>query len=82
MPAAVIVDHPRIMRRLFAAAMFLMIASCKTTPVAGECADNNKVPCMTRRICDEDKTRGCMVCTCEDPLVMPPAGEPPHRDEE
>jgi hypothetical protein len=64
--------------------LLFALGSCRTTPVAGECPDNNKIPCATRRICSEDKARGCMVCVCESatspstPLPPPDSPDAPR----
>lgn len=43
----------------------MLIAGCRGIPVAGECPESQNLRCMGRKICTEDKKRGCMVCSCE-----------------
>lgn len=59
------------MARSITLLLVFVLGACKTTPVAGECPDSSRVPCLTRRICTEDKTRGCQVCICERALGTP-----------
>ena len=39
--------------------------ACRTITVAGECPETANIRCMTRKVCDQDKKRGCMKCMCE-----------------
>ena len=45
----------------------LLVAGCKTMPVAGECPEMANLHCMTRKICSPDRERGCQKCFCESP---------------
>ena len=45
--------------------LVLLATGCKTVPVAGECPEVANLRCLTRKICSEDKKRGCITCTCE-----------------
>jgi len=54
------------MRWLMVGILWVLVGlACATTKVAGECPESENLRCMTRKICDQDKQRGCMVCTCE-----------------
>ena len=50
----------------------LLSSACYTTRVAGECAESVNLKCLTKKICSEDKTRGCQVCTCEAAWISDP----------
>jgi hypothetical protein len=43
----------------------VLILSCAAAPIAGECQETIRTVCMTKKICAEDKKRGCLICTCE-----------------
>ena len=45
--------------------LWLLATACRTMPVAGECPESTSLRCLSRKVCEEDHTRGCLVCTCE-----------------
>ncbi|MBW2704437.1 MAG: hypothetical protein JRF33_26770 [Deltaproteobacteria bacterium] len=45
--------------------IFVLVSACKTVPVAGECPENAGLRCLTRKVCQEDKKRGCLRCACD-----------------
>ena len=53
--------------------LWLLATACRTMPVAGECPESASLRCMTRKICQEDAKRGCVVCTCESAWESDPA---------
>jgi hypothetical protein len=47
--------------------------ACRTIPVAGECPESRSLRCLSRKVCTEDRQRGCQVCRCEDVWESDPA---------
>ena len=74
---------------LLAAVLFaLALAACRTIPVAGECPEAQDLRCLTKKVCSEDRDRGCQVCQCEAPYLANPSNSPdsavpalPHQDD-
>lgn len=57
------------MRAASLVVLFLgLLGACRTVRQAGECEDARSVPCLTERVCSEDRVRGCMVCQCAPPF--------------
>ncbi len=62
-----------MLRRLCWIVMALaFLAGCKTPRVAGECPENANLRCLSRKICETDKRRGCQRCTCEGGFTSDP----------
>ncbi|MBW1809290.1 MAG: hypothetical protein JRJ87_13930 [Deltaproteobacteria bacterium] len=54
------------MKKLFLVIILSFMAiGCRSVPVAGECSETSNIRCMTKKVCDYDKKRGCMKCMCE-----------------
>ncbi len=54
----------------------LALACTKTKPPA--CGDASALPCVTERVCEYDKSRGCTVCRCAAPPYVRPATTGPQ----
>ena len=58
----------------------LVLAGCATPTQSGQCPGSAPLGCMTKPICVEDKSKGCVVCACESAEGPPPpnsAAPPP-----
>ena len=57
----------RLLLPLFALslAVVFLASGCKTTPVAGECPETSNLRCLTKKVCHEDRKRGCLRCACD-----------------
>jgi hypothetical protein len=58
---------------MWIAVISLATIGCRHIQVAGECPESAELKCMTRKVCVEDKQRGCLVCQCEDPFQTDPS---------
>jgi hypothetical protein len=62
-----------MLRRLFWLVIALaLLVGCKTPRVAGECPENATLRCLSRKICETDKRRGCLKCSCETGFTSDP----------
>ena len=52
----------------------LLIAGCGA-PIAGECPETAKNPCLTGKVCTHDASKGCDMCYCDSPKLETPLVE-------
>jgi hypothetical protein len=62
---------------VWAVLLLALAMACRTMPVAGECPESKDLRCLSRKVCTEDRQRGCQVCKCQDVWES----DPVHQDE-
>jgi ketosteroid isomerase-like protein len=55
---------------------FAMLAAGCAERVANRCPDTAAPKCMTGTVCAMDESRGCQVCRCDTPYMVPESQPP------
>jgi hypothetical protein len=66
----------RIASALLAALIFSVLAAGCAETIANRCPDSPAPRCLSGTVCQEDHARGCQVCRCDTPYLVPESQPP------